>query len=83
MQPIRAMIFPTVEQWGLILGVSSEVALPLTVTKQLYSAIGHIGTAPSVNAVVDYNAFSVTSNFKYYSTNSDSGSLFSFIVIGY
>ena len=70
-------------QWGLILGVSSEVALPLTVTKQLYSAIGHIGTAPSVNAVVDYNAFSVTSNFKYYSTNSDSGSLFSFIVIGY
>lgn len=70
-------------QWGLILGVSSEVALPLTVTKQLYSAIGHIGTAPSVNAVVDYNVFLVTSNFKYYSTNSDSGSLFSFIVIGY
>jgi len=71
------------EQWGLITGVSSEVALPLTVTKQLYSAIGHIGTASSVNAVVDFHDFSTTSNLKYYSTNSDSGSLFSFIVIGY
>jgi len=70
-------------QWGLITGVSSEVALPLTVTKQLYSAIGHIGTASSVNAVVDFHDFSTTSNLKYYSTNSDSGSLFSFIVIGY
>lgn len=70
-------------QWGLISGVSSEAALPLTVTKQLYSAIGHIGTVPSVNAVVDFNDFSATSNIKYYSTNSDSGSLFSFIVIGY
>ena len=70
-------------QWGLITGVSSEVALPLTVTKQLYSAIGHIGTASSVNAVVDFHDFLTTSNLKYYSTNSDSGSLFSFIVIGY
>lgn len=70
-------------QWGESTGVSNEIALPLTMTKQCYAAIGHIGTAPSVNAVIDFHDFAVTSNLKYYSINSDSGSLFAYIVVGY
>lgn len=70
-------------QWGELTGVSNEIALPLTLNKQCYAAIGHIGTDPSVNAVIDFHDFTVTSNLKYYSVNSDSGSLFAYVVIGY
>lgn len=73
------LLLALIRQWIVISAKSnsSEGFLPLTVTKQLYECITHIGTAPSIHAVPDYNTFATTNNaFKFYAENRTTGAAF-------